>query len=561
MGASPGMAKRRAVLGASEPIWQLLRAQALACGQGLDLQQALREPGRFANFSVQAPHVLVDFSKNLWDEATLHALLQLAEQAGVARRRDALYAGAVVNATEQRPALHVCLRAPYGPGGPASGAASMECQRGLEHMLELAEQIRANDAIHDIVHIGIGGSGLGPELALQALQPWCSPKQRVHVVSNMDGHDLHQVLQGLNAAHTLFIVASKSWSTAETQRNALSARRWFAQQAQGLNPADHFVAVTSKEGAARADGFGKALHIPEGIGGRFSLWSAVGLPLAIAIGAEQFRVMLRGAAEMDHHFAHAPLEANVPVWLGLLDVWNSSFLHMPGRCVAPYHHGLRRLPAYLQQLEMESNGKQVRVDGSKVPYPTAGAVWGEPGTNGQHAFFQWLHQGTQRVPVEFIVARKASHALPEHQEALIASALAQAQALMTGAVAGTGQLAGHQDFPGNRPSTFMVLDELNPASLGALLALHEHRVLVAGTVWGINSFDQWGVELGKNLARDLRARMKSRELSGLDASTAGLLSYCLSGGSEVATEAECSVRTASDGSVDPGAGRQILAVQ
>ncbi|EED66927.1 Glucose-6-phosphate isomerase [Comamonas testosteroni KF-1] len=507
------------------PIWQVLRSRAAVCEQTLNLQQVLNSSGRFERLSLQAPHVLLDCSKSLWDEAVLEALLQLAEEAGLAQRREAMYAGAVVNETEQRPALHVRLRAPLAPQG--CSVPEDECHVGLRAMLTLAQQLREQARFTDVVHIGIGGSGLGPELALQALRPWCDGGPRVHVVSNMDGHDLHQALQGLEPERTLFIVASKSWSTAETQRNMASAKAWIGATGE-LHWPDHFVAVSSREDLARQSGFTQTLHIPQGIGGRFSIWSAVGLPVALAVGPEVFERLLAGAAEMDMHFAQAPLERNAPVWLGLLDVWYASLLRMPGRCVAPYHHGLRRLPAYLQQLEMESNGKQVRADGTAVGYPTTGMVWGEPGSNGQHAFFQWLHQGTQRIPVEFIAARTAAHDLPEHQEALLANALAQAQALMQGSKAGPGQLPGHQDFPGNRPSTFMLLDALTPESLGALLALHEHRVFVAGTVWGINSFDQWGVELGKTLAKDLRARMDSGDLSGLDASTSGLLAYCRS---------------------------------
>ena len=504
-------------------VWRKLQALAGTCGTELSLVSALEEVSRFERLSLQAPHVLLDCSKSFWDEAVLEVLLQLAGEAGLAQRRDALYAGAVVNETEQRPALHVRLRAPLARQG--CSMSEDESHVGLRAMLTLAQQLREQARFTDVVHIGIGGSGLGPELLLQALQPWCVGGPRVHVVSNMDGHDLHQALQGLEPERTLFIVASKSWSTAETQRNMASAKAWVCT-ADELHWSDHFVAVSSREDLARQGGVTRTLHIPEGIGGRFSIWSAVGLPVALAVGVDVFERLLAGAAEMDTHFAQAPMERNAPVWLGLLDVWYGSFLRMPGRCVAPYHHGLRRLPAYLQQLEMESNGKQVRADGTAVGYPTTGMVWGEPGSNGQHAFFQWLHQGTQRIPVEFIAARTAAHGLPEHQEALLANALAQAQALMQGSKAGPEQLAGHQDFPGNRPSTFMLLDALTPESLGALLALHEHRVFVAGTVWGINSFDQWGVELGKTLAKDLRTRMDSGDLSGLDVSTAGLLAYC-----------------------------------
>lgn len=521
--------------------WQSVADLAPRYQQGFDLRNAFAtQPDRFEALSLRAPHLLADLSKNLWDSDVLTRLLALARASGLELRRQALLTGQVVNETEQRPALHAQLRrevcrarpttelgsgAMGNPDAPpmvhAAASGTPLCQ-GVEAMLDLAERVRQNDNIHDIVHIGIGGSGLGPELAMQALQAHKSSHKRLHFVSNLDGHDLHEVLQQVQPEHTLFIVASKSWSTAETLRNAQSALAWFQAQG-GTNPAGHFIAITARAEQARAMNFGAVLDMPDGIGGRFSLWSAVGLPLAIAIGAEGFRAMLEGAAAMDQHFEKAPLETNLPVWLGLLDVWNATFLQLPGRCVAPYHHGLRRMPAYLQQLEMESNGKRVHRDGTPVGYATTAAVWGEAGTNGQHAFFQWLHQGSQRTPVEFIVARKPAHPLGGHQAPLLANALAQAQALMLGSSAGPGQLKGHQDFPGNRPSTFVVLDDLDPAAFGALLALQEHRVFVAGTVWGLNSFDQWGVELGKTLANDLQHRLASGDMQGLDASTAGLL--------------------------------------
>jgi len=508
------------------PTWQTLHAQAKVCEQALNLAQALSQPDRFDHLSLRIPHMLLDCSKCFWDETVLATLLQLAQEVGLEQRRAALYAGAMVNVTEQRPALHVCLRASFKQ---TDQTAHDGCAAHVHAMLALAQQIRSEARFQDVVHIGIGGSSLGPELALQALQPWCVGGPNIHIVSNMDGHHLQQTLQDLDPVRTLFIVASKSWTTAETQRNMASAKAWLQKHSPDFPWHDHCIAVTSREDAARQDGFTHTLGIPEGIGGRFSVWSAVALPVALAVGAPIFERFLAGATEMDTHFATAPLAQNAPVWLGLLDVWYSSFLRLPGRCVAPYHHGLRRLPAYLQQLEMESNGKRVRMDGSPVDYPTTGMVWGEPGTNGQHAFFQWLHQGTQKMPVDFIAARTATHGLPEHQDALLANALAQAQALMQGAKAGENQLPGHQDFPGNRPSTFMLLDALTPESLGALLALHEHRVFVAGSIWEINSFDQWGVELGKTLSRDLRIRMDSGDLTNLDASTAGLLQYCRSG--------------------------------
>jgi glucose-6-phosphate isomerase len=508
--------------------WQTLADLAPHYQHGFDLREVfVKQPRRFEALSLRAPHLFADLSKNLWDSQVLSDLLGLAQASGLVQRRQDLLQGRIVNTTEQRPAVHATLRCAFTDGAAITGDMGRHCQ-DLQAMLDLAEQIRQNTGIRDVVHIGIGGSGLGPELAVQALRPCQSSKQRIHFVSNMDGHDLHQALDGLKPEHTLFIVASKSWSTAETLRNAQSALEWFTRLGGG-NPAAHFVAITGKADLARAMGMGRVLHLPEGIGGRFSLWSAVGLPLAIAIGSAGFQAMLKGASAMDAHFEHAPLQANLPVWLGLLDVWNSSFLHLPSRCVAPYHHGLRRLPAYLQQLEMESNGKQVGFDGTSVNYPTAAAVWGEPGSNGQHAFFQWLHQGTQRVPVEIIVAKEVAHPMAGHQLPLIANALAQAQALMMGADAHSGQLKGHQDFPGNRPSSFVVLDDLSPGAFGALLALQEHRVFVSGTVWGINSFDQWGVELGKTLATDLQRRLHTGAVQGLDSSTAGLLAELRAG--------------------------------
>ncbi len=516
--------------------WQAVADLAPRYQQAFNLSDAFAtQPDRFEALSLRAPHLLADLSKNLWDSDVLTRLLALARASGLESRRQALLTGQIVNETELRPALHAQLRrevcrshAPteLGAGSIAnqeeSIAAGAPLCHGVEAMLDLAERVRGNDKIQDVVHIGIGGSCLGPELAVQALHAIKSCHKRLHFVSNVDGHDLHEVLQQAQPGNTLFIVASKSWSTSETLRNAQSALAWFQAQG-GTNPAGHFIAITAKAEQARAMNFGAVLDMPDGIGGRFSLWSAVGLPLAIAIGATDFRAMLEGAAAMDQHFEKAPLEANLPVWLGLLDVWNATFLHLPGRCVAPYHHGLRRLPAYLQQLEMESNGKRVCRDGTPVGYATTAAVWGEAGTNGQHAFFQWLHQGSQRTPVEFIVALTPAHPLAGHQAPLLANALAQAQALMLGSTAGPGQLKGHQDFPGNRPSTFVVLDDLGPATFGALLALQEHRVFVAGTVWGLNSFDQWGVELGKTLAKDLQQRLSSGDMQGLDASTAGLL--------------------------------------
>ncbi|MFT7115973.1 MAG: glucose-6-phosphate isomerase, partial [Rhodoferax sp.] len=315
-----------------------------------------------------------------------------------------------------------------------------------------------------------------------------------------------------------FVIASKTFGTIETLTNALSARAWFEAQG-GTDTARHFCALTTNVAAAKAFGIDTTFGFWDWVGGRYSVWSAIGLPLAIAIGAAGFRQFLAGAHEMDGHFRSAPLEQNLPVRLALLDLWYRNFHGFTSRSIAPYHSALRRLPAYLQQLEMESNGKRVDASGAALPFATSPVLWGEPGTNGQHAYFQLLHQGTDVVPLEFVAVKKPEHMLAGHHELLLANALAQAQALMLGQV----DEGGHRHFPGNRPSTFLLLDELTPTSLGALLALQEHRVFVSGSLWGINSFDQWGVELGKVLAKDVSRRLASGDASGLDGSTAGLL--------------------------------------
>ena len=497
------------------PTQDSLQDLSRAFADGFDLRSAfLLDSDRFFSLSRQAPCVQADLSKQLWDTQVVSALQTLADSRQFQTARQQLLTGQIVNHTENRPADHAQWR--------------LSCQHQLppamQQLLDLATQIRSRQDITHVVHIGIGGSGLGPDLALQALTPWCNSHQEIRIVSNLDGHDLQEKLQGLKPQNTLFIVVSKSWGTHETLRNAKSALQWF-QSNGGMDVAQHFVAVTSRPKLAAQFGIDTVLPMSEGMGGRFSIWSAVGLPVAIAIGPDRFLEFVHGGAAMDQHFAEQPWDTNLPVWLGLLDVWNSSFLGQTGRCVAPYHHGLRRLPAYLQQLEMESNGKRVDIHGQPLSYNTAGLTWGEEGSNGQHAFFQWLHQGTCNMSTEFIVVKKPTHDFDGHHEALMANALAQSRALMIGSKASGNQLPGHQDFPGNRPSTTLVLDALTPASLGALLALYEHRVFVAGVIWGINSFDQWGVELGKSLAKDLTPRFQTGDTTGLDASTAGLLGW------------------------------------
>ena len=506
--------------------WAALQQAFDTTGRRFDLRDAFAsDPGRFAHLSQTAPYVFADLSKNLLDASTESLLLDLARECQLEAQRDALLSGAPVNTTEHRAAMHWLLRYPASalvePARPAIKNVASELyavHATLDAMLAFAERVRADAAITDIVNIGIGGSDLGPQMAVRALAAFALPGKRFHFVSNVDGHELEATVHGLRPERTLFLVASKTFTTLETMTNAHSAKAWFHAQG-GSDVARHFVALTTNVAAAQAFGIATTFGFWDWVGGRYSVWSTIGLPLAIAIGADGFRAFLDGAHAMDEHFRSAPLQANLPVRLGLLDVWYRNFHGFNSRCVAPYHSALGRWSAYLQQLEMESNGKRVDAQGAALPYATAPTIWGETGTNGQHAFFQALHQGRDALPVEFIAVRQARHGLPGHHRLVLANALAQAQALMCG----KASTDGHRHFPGNRPSTFLLLDDLTPASLGALIALQEHRVFVAGAIWGINSFDQWGVELGKVLAQDLAARLDGGDGTGLDASTAGLL--------------------------------------
>ena len=503
------------------PAWGALHAQAQRFAGGFDLRGAFAaDAGRAARFSQEAPELFADLSKNWIDAAVQDLLVELARQCGVEAQRDAMFAGEPINNTEGRAVLHTLLRAPGGApqASAAWDAALADVHTTLDAMLAYAEQVRADAAITDVVNIGIGGSDLGPQMVVRALDAYAAPERRMHFVSNVDGHELAAVLRDVRPESTLFLVASKTFTTAETMANARSALAWFQAQG-GRDVARHFAALSSNVQAAQDFGIANIFGFWDWVGGRYSLWSAIGLSIAIAVGAERFRELLAGAHAMDRHFREAPLATNLPVQLGLLDVWYRNFLGFTSRSIAPYASALARLPAYLQQLEMESNGKRVDRDGAPLPYGTSPVLWGEPGTNGQHAYFQMLHQGTDVVPVEFVAVRTEAHGLAGHQRALLANVLAQAQALMLG----KADAGGHRDFPGNRPSSFLLLPELTPRSLGALIAFQEHRVFTSGAVWGINSFDQWGVELGKVLAKDIEQRLASGDVSGLDASTAGLL--------------------------------------
>jgi len=515
------------------PAWAYLTELFQSQTRSFDLRESFRlDPGRFDKFSFQIEDLFVDLSKNWLDENTLEGLLRLAEQCQVEEKRHALLHGSAVNVTEGRAALHTALRSPL-----KQSPFHQQINLSLKAMLRFAENVRQEGHIRHVVNIGIGGSDLGPQLVVMALEAFSHPDLQIHFVSNLDGHDISRVLKHLAPQETLFIVASKSFTTQDTLANAQAAKHWFLTHG-GSQVADHFVATTANTAAAAALGIETTFGLWDWVGGRYSLWSAIGLPIALALGAEHFQALLDGAHLMDQHFAQAPLKSNLPVLLGLLDIWYRNFHRLSSRCVAPYHHGLSRLPAYLQQLEMESNGKGVDLQGFALPFATSPVVWGEPGTNAQHAYFQMLHQGPDVIPVEFILVKNPSHKLAETHAKVLANGLAQAQALMMGktteeafaetipsATPGIDSwaLARHRTFPGNRPSSIILLEALTPGSLGQLIALYEHRVFVSGAIWGINSFDQWGVELGKSLAHQLLPRLSNGDTEGLDGSTAGLI--------------------------------------
>jgi glucose-6-phosphate isomerase len=511
--------------------WPLLQEHYQQQAAGFNLRYAFtQDTDRAANMGLEVGGLYIDLSKNLWTDTTRTLLQALAEQVQLAQQRDALLSGMPVNNTEARPAWHTALRSPEG-----LHSCSPEVHGVLNAFLNFAERVRQPDRspIRDVVNIGIGGSDLGPQMAVNALQSLVAPHLRIHFVNNIDADQLSQVLCGLSPQSTVFIVASKTFTTQETMVNAEAARHWFLQQG-GTHVDQHFVALTSNTQAAREWGIHTSFGFADWVGGRYSIWGPIGLALAIAIGADGFRSFLAGAHAMDTHFAQAHFSHNAPVQLALLDVWYRNFYRFSGRTIAPYCQALSRLPAYLQQLEMESNGKGVDRHGRSLAYASSGVVWGEPGSCGQHAYFQMLHQGTDVIPVEFVAVRTPHHSHIEMHQMLLANCIAQSRALMLGKQYSDSlspepaALVPHKTFSGNRPSTTILLSELTPYSLGELIALYEHRVFCTGALWGINSFDQWGVELGKSLTRDLLSRWKQADLQGLDGSTAELLRRVMS---------------------------------
>ncbi|MEI6558541.1 MAG: glucose-6-phosphate isomerase [Rhodospirillaceae bacterium] len=536
----------------ASPAWQALIRHRRAMDGVSTRSLFAADPDRFARFSAEACGVLLDYSKNRITAETLELLTDLARSRDLEGWRARLFAGDAINSTEGRAVLHTALRqrhdAPVTPGGGAN--VIPEVRSVMRRLSAFVDGVRfgrltglSGRPFKDVVNIGIGGSDLGPLMVSEALRPYHHPELRIRYVSNVDGTHLYDTLDWLDPETTLFIITSKTFTTEETMANARSARDWFL--GEGGSEADigrHFVAVSANAAAVRAFGIGpeSTFTFWDWVGGRFSLWSAVGLPVALAVGMERFDQLLAGAHAMDEHFRTAPLTANLPALLGLLGVWTINFWDAPAQAVVPYDQYLHRLPAYLQQLDMESNGKSVDRDGRAIDYATAPVIFGEPGTNAQHSFFQLLHQGPRPIPVDFLAAAESHNPFGEHHQMLLANMLAQSEALMRGRsadearaeleAAGTpaerlAMLLPHKVFEGSRPSNTLLYQKLDPFTLGALIALYEHKIFVQGVIWGVNSFDQWGVELGKALARTTRSELATGPQADHDSSTTGLLHW------------------------------------
>ncbi|CAM5762643.1 glucose-6-phosphate isomerase [Bosea minatitlanensis] len=535
-------------------IWSELAARRTATKDRHLRALFAADPRRFDRFSARLDDLLLDYSKTAVTPEIFALLLDLAAAAGIEAKRDAMFAGAAINTTENRAVLHTALRNLSDRPVTVDGTDVMpEVRATLDRLFAFAEGVRdgriaAADGgrFTDVVNIGIGGSDLGPVMATLALAPY-HDGPRLHYVSNVDGAHIADTIARLDPARTLVIVASKTFTTIETMTNAATARKWLAGALGEAAVGAHFAAVSTALDKVAAFGIKpeRVFGFWDWVGGRYSVWSAIGLPVMIAVGAENFRAFLAGAHAVDEHFRTAPLGENLPVIMGLIGLWHRDVCGYPTRAILPYDQHLLRLPAYLQQLDMESNGKRVRKDGTPVARPTGPVVWGEPGTNGQHAFYQLIHQGTDVVPCEFLIAAEGHEAdLAHHQRLLIANCLAQSEALMKGrtleetraqlaakgvAPAQIEARAPHMTFPGNRPSLTIAYRKLDPFALGRIIALFEHRVFVEAAIWDINAFDQWGVELGKELATALMPVIEGKaDGAGHDSSTAGLAAYLTS---------------------------------
>ncbi len=529
--------------------WQNLQAHQINTANMRMRELFEADPQRFGNMHETLHGLLFDYSKNRISEETLQLLCELAETAGLEQQAEAMRRGGKINISEKRAVLHTALRLPADAAPVLVDGENVipAVHRELDRALAFAESLingvhtgATGKRITDFVHIGIGGSDLGPQLAVQALQPF-HKNVRVHFVSNSDDANIAQVLAPLNAETTVFCVASKSFGTPETLLNAHAARTWFRDSGlREANIARHFAAISSDVAAARNFGIApdNVFAMFDWVGGRYSVWSAIGLPVMVAVGGTHFRKFLSGAHAMDEHFFNTPLRRNIPVLLALIGIWYGNFCGAHGQAVVPYSHNLRRLPGYLQQLDMESNGKRRTLHGDTVECHTGGIVFGEEGVNCQHAFFQLLHQGTRLIPADFIVPMRTPYKIGRQHRFTVANAFAQTEALMRGKTleearaelaalpeAEREELAPQKEFPGNQPSNSILIEELNPFNLGMLIAMYEHKVFAQGAIWGINSFDQWGVEYGKALAKNIEPELAHTQNIQHDASTNGLIAF------------------------------------
>lgn len=494
-----------------------------------------QDPQRFDKMSLRVGGLFLDYSKHHISEDVLDKLIELANHSALVQRRAQMFSGDIINVTENRPVLHTALRNLSDEPVYVDGEDVMpEITRTREQIKQFSETVRSGEwkgysgkAIKDVVNIGIGGSDLGPNMAVRALLKYRHPEMHFHFVSNVDGTHIQKVLSRLDPATTLFIVSTKTFSTQETLLNAKTARRWFLENAgEDADVGAHFVAASTNRKAAMEFGIREenVFEFWAWVGGRYSMWSSIGLPIALSIGFDGFIELLEGAHEMDRHFIEAPFSQNMPVLMALIGIWYINFIGAETQAIVPYDQALNQLPSFLQQLDMESNGKSVDIFGHPVNYKTGPIVWGQTGSNGQHAFFQLLHQGTRYVPIDFIASLKPEPGVEDHHFALLTNMLAQANAFMEGSQGNSNELSQHDPYscPGNRPSSTLLLDELTPRNLGALIALYEHKVFVQGVIWNINSFDQWGVQLGKRIAGEISERIDTNA-ADFDASTQGLL--------------------------------------
>ena len=536
----------------TSPAWLALTAHRQEMA-GVHMRELFaQDPQRFDRFSLQFSSLLFDYSKNRITEKTMTLLFALAKQADLAAWIEAMFRGEKINNTEKRAVLHVALRNRSNRPILVDGEDVMPLINAvLAKMRDFSEKVRngvwtgyTGRPITDIVNVGIGGSDLGPKMVTLALKPYTRRDLHSHFVSNVDGTDMAETLKQLNPETTLFLIASKTFTTQETMANANSARRWFLEN--GGNEAaiaKHFVALSTNEEAVKAFGIDPAnmFEFWDWVGGRYSLWSAIGLSIALAIGMDRFEELLAGAHAVDEHFRTAPLEANISVIMGLLGIWYNNFWDAQSHAILPYDEYLARFPAYFQQGDMESNGKSVNKAGDPVAYTTGPIIWGEPGTNGQHAFYQLIHQGTKLIPCDFIAPVRSHNPVSNHHSILLANFFAQTEALMKGKTAnevraelieqgvsgdGLDTLVPAKTFTGNRPSNSIMVEQITPSTLGSLIALYEHKIFAQGVIWQINSFDQMGVELGKQLAKAIEPELQGDEpVTSHDASTNGLINY------------------------------------